>query len=117
MSLVGLVPPLSDNGRVLVDGGYGESIICLELIHSTHTFTVDNLPVSTMMRLGASTVFAVDVGSVSIMVVMMGAKRTLLNPRFPSVGRQYTTGFWRHCLRLVDVTQPIQSFLSCSQHP
>jgi len=65
MSLVGLVPPLSDNGRVLVDGGYGKFIICPNLIHLVHAFTVDNLPVSTMMRLGASTVFAVDVGSVS----------------------------------------------------
>ena len=25
MTLVGLLPPLCDNGNVLVDGGYGES--------------------------------------------------------------------------------------------
>ena len=74
MSLVGLVPPLSDNGRVLVDGGYGKCTLCLHSISSAHAFTVDNLPVSTMMRLGASTVFAVDVGSVS--TNMMHTKQT-----------------------------------------
>jgi len=79
MSLVGLVPPLSDNGRVLVDGGYGNFIISLNSIHLVHTFTVDNLPVSTMMRLGASTVFAVDVGSVSNII---HAKKMLLSPPF-----------------------------------
>ena len=84
MSLVGLVPPLSDNGRVLVDGGYGKCTLCLNSIYSVHTFTVDNLPVSTMMRLGASTVFAVDVGSVSINI--MHIKKTLLNARFQLVG-------------------------------
>jgi len=47
MTLVGLLPPLCDNGNVLVDGGY-----------------VDNLPVSTMVSMGASAVFAVDVGAV-----------------------------------------------------
>ncbi|KAF8756008.1 Lysophospholipase NTE1 [Rhizoctonia solani] len=46
MTLVGLLPPLCDNGTLLVDGGY-----------------VDNLPVSTMLSHGASIVFAVDVGS------------------------------------------------------
>ncbi|CAE6529815.1 unnamed protein product [Rhizoctonia solani] len=46
MTLVGLLPPLCDNGDMLVDGGY-----------------VDNLPVSTMISHGASIVFAVDVGS------------------------------------------------------
>ncbi|KAG8927719.1 phosphatidylcholine and lysophosphatidylcholine phospholipase [Tulasnella sp. 418] len=46
MSLVGLLPPLCDYGNMLVDGGY-----------------LDNLPVSTMMSMGARTVFAVDVGS------------------------------------------------------
>lgn len=47
MSLAGLLPPLCDQGDMLVDGGY-----------------VDNLPVSTMLSQGASSVFAVDVGSV-----------------------------------------------------
>lgn len=84
MSLVGLVPPLSDNGRVLVDGGYGKFIICLGLVHPVHAFPVDNLPVSTMMRFGASTVFAVDVGSVS--TYMIGVKRAVLNTRFQLVG-------------------------------
>ncbi|KAJ7201315.1 hypothetical protein GGX14DRAFT_552016 [Mycena pura] len=46
MSLVGLLPPLCHNGGMLVDGGY-----------------VDNLPVSTMFSMGASCVFACDVGS------------------------------------------------------
>jgi len=46
MSLVGLVPPLCDNGNMLVDGGY-----------------LDNLPVSTMFDMGASEVIASDVGS------------------------------------------------------
>jgi len=47
MTLVGLLPPLCDNGSMLVDGGY-----------------IDNLPVSTMFSMGASVVFASDVGSV-----------------------------------------------------
>ncbi|KAH9004144.1 patatin-domain-containing protein [Lactarius hatsudake] len=46
MTLVGLVPPLCDNGNMLVDGGY-----------------LDNLPVSTMFDMGASVVVACDVGS------------------------------------------------------
>ncbi|KAH7886209.1 hypothetical protein F5I97DRAFT_1878425 [Phlebopus sp. FC_14] len=47
MTLVGLLPPLCDNGSMLVDGGY-----------------IDNLPVSTMFSMGASAVFAADVGSI-----------------------------------------------------
>ncbi|BGO90930.1 phosphatidylcholine and lysophosphatidylcholine phospholipase [Rhodotorula toruloides] len=47
MSLAGLLPPLCDEGDMLVDGGY-----------------VDNLPVSVMLEQGAASVFAVDVGSV-----------------------------------------------------
>ncbi|KAL0265014.1 phosphatidylcholine and lysophosphatidylcholine phospholipase [Diplodia seriata] len=46
MSLAGLVPPLCDEGNMLVDGGY-----------------VDNLTVAHMKQLGADTIFAVDVGS------------------------------------------------------
>ncbi|ORZ20906.1 hypothetical protein BCR41DRAFT_303550 [Lobosporangium transversale] len=46
MSLSGFLPPLCDNGHMLVDGGY-----------------MDNLPVEFMQSLGANTVFAVDVGS------------------------------------------------------
>ncbi|RDB28383.1 Lysophospholipase NTE1 [Hypsizygus marmoreus] len=46
MTLVGLLPPLCDNGNLLVDGGY-----------------IDNLPVSTMFSMGANAVFACDVGS------------------------------------------------------
>ncbi|KAF5392468.1 hypothetical protein D9757_002292 [Collybiopsis confluens] len=47
MTLVGLIPPLCDNGSMLVDGGY-----------------VDNLPVAAMFSKGASAVFACDVGSI-----------------------------------------------------
>lgn len=47
MTLVGLLPPLCDNGNMLVDGGY-----------------VDNLPVAAMFATGASAVFAVDVGAI-----------------------------------------------------
>lgn len=47
MSLAGLLPPLTDKGRMLLDGGY-----------------MDNLPVSEMKSMGAKFIFAVDVGSV-----------------------------------------------------
>ena len=47
MSLAGLLPPLEENGSMLLDGGY-----------------VDNLPVHEMKARGCNTVFAVDVGSV-----------------------------------------------------
>ncbi|PSR76545.1 lysophospholipase NTE1 [Coniella lustricola] len=46
MSLAGLLPPLCDEGSMLLDGGY-----------------VDNLTVSHMKSLGVDTIFAVDVGS------------------------------------------------------
>ncbi|KAI9836080.1 MAG: phosphatidylcholine and lysophosphatidylcholine phospholipase [Sarea resinae] len=46
MSLAGLVPPLCDEGSMLVDGGY-----------------LDNLTVTHMKSLGAEAIFAVDVGS------------------------------------------------------
>ena len=46
MSLAGLVPPLCDDGSLLVDGGY-----------------LDNLTVAHMKSLGADVVFAVDVGA------------------------------------------------------
>ncbi|KAA8899015.1 hypothetical protein FN846DRAFT_961192 [Sphaerosporella brunnea] len=47
MSLAGLLPPLCDQGEMLLDGGY-----------------VDNLTVAHMKSLGAETIFAIDVGSV-----------------------------------------------------
>jgi lysophospholipid hydrolase len=47
MSLAGLLPPLCDDGDMLLDGGY-----------------VDNLTVAHMKSLGAETIFAIDVGSV-----------------------------------------------------
>lgn len=46
MSLAGLLPPLSDEGSMLLDGGY-----------------IDNLTVSHMKRLGVDTIFAIDVGA------------------------------------------------------
>ena len=46
MSLAGLIPPLCDEGSLLLDGGY-----------------VDNLTVAHMKSLGADVVFAIDVGS------------------------------------------------------
>ena len=46
MSLAGLIPPLCDEGSLLLDGGY-----------------IDNLTVAHMKSLGADVIFAVDVGS------------------------------------------------------
>ncbi|KAH6631732.1 lysophospholipase NTE1 [Chaetomium tenue] len=46
MSLAGLLPPLCDEGSMLLDGGY-----------------VDNLTVSHMKSLGSDVIFAVDVGA------------------------------------------------------
>ena len=46
MSLAALIPPMCDEGSMLLDGGY-----------------VDNLTVAHMKSLGAETIFAVDVGS------------------------------------------------------
>jgi lysophospholipid hydrolase len=46
MSLAGLIPPICDEGSMLLDGGY-----------------IDNLTVAHMKSLGADTVFAIDVGS------------------------------------------------------
>ncbi|KAK0286387.1 phosphatidylcholine and lysophosphatidylcholine phospholipase [Friedmanniomyces endolithicus] len=46
MSLAGLLPPMCDEGSMLLDGGY-----------------VDNLTVSHMKSLGAEVIFAVDVGA------------------------------------------------------
>ena len=47
MSLAGLLPPLCDEGNLLLDGGY-----------------IDNLTVSHMKSLGADVIFAVDVGAI-----------------------------------------------------
>ncbi|KAK4204197.1 hypothetical protein QBC40DRAFT_312410 [Triangularia verruculosa] len=46
MSLAGLLPPLCDEGSMLLDGGY-----------------IDNLTVSHMKSLGSDVIFAVDVGA------------------------------------------------------
>ena len=47
MSLAGLIPPMCDEGSLLLDGGY-----------------VDNLTVAHMKSLGADVIFAIDVGAV-----------------------------------------------------
>lgn len=47
MSLAGLIPPMCDEGSLLLDGGY-----------------VDNLTVAHLKSLGADVIFAIDVGSV-----------------------------------------------------
>ena len=47
MSLAGLIPPICDEGSMLLDGGY-----------------IDNLTVEHMKSLGADVIFAVDVGSI-----------------------------------------------------
>lgn len=47
MSLAGLLPPICDEGSMLLDGGY-----------------IDNLTVAHMKALGADIIFAVDVGSI-----------------------------------------------------
>lgn len=47
MSLAGLLPPLCDDGSLLLDGGY-----------------VDNLTVAHMKSLGTDVIFAVDVGAI-----------------------------------------------------
>ncbi|KAE8149895.1 lysophospholipase nte1 [Aspergillus avenaceus] len=47
MSLAGLIPPICDEGNMLLDGGY-----------------IDNLTVAHMKGLGADVIFAVDVGSI-----------------------------------------------------
>ena len=49
MSLAGLLPPICDEGNMLLDGGY-----------------VDNLTVSHMKSLGADVIFAVDVGALDV---------------------------------------------------
>ncbi|KAI9886842.1 MAG: phosphatidylcholine and lysophosphatidylcholine phospholipase [Watsoniomyces obsoletus] len=49
MSLAGLLPPICDQGSMLLDGGY-----------------VDNLSVSKMKALGADSIIAIDVGSIDI---------------------------------------------------
>ncbi|KAJ6623144.1 hypothetical protein B0H10DRAFT_1873583 [Mycena sp. CBHHK59/15] len=62
MTLVGLLPPLCNDGGMLVDGGYGKSQSHPLNGNSNH-FSVDNLPVATMFSMGASSVFACDVAS------------------------------------------------------
>ncbi|KAF7587300.1 phosphatidylcholine and lysophosphatidylcholine phospholipase [Aspergillus hancockii] len=47
MSLAGLIPPICDEGSMLLDGGY-----------------IDNLTVTHMKGLGADVIFAIDVGSI-----------------------------------------------------
>ena len=82
MTLVGLLPPICDNGNMLVDGGYGASpsnccghdiaLTSLQWITFRHVvenfchalFCSSNEQVSAMLSMGASAVIASDVGSV-----------------------------------------------------
>lgn len=46
MTLVGLLPPLCDNGQLLVDGGYSKHLVHRWFVVVELTmFVVDNLPV------------------------------------------------------------------------
>jgi len=46
MTLVGLLPPLCDNGQLLVDGGYSEYLVRRRFgVVQLTMFVVDNLPV------------------------------------------------------------------------
>ena len=44
MTLVGLLPPLCDNGHMHVDGGYSEHLVSYARL-MLKKFSVDNLPV------------------------------------------------------------------------
>ena len=85
MTLVGLLPPICDNGNMLVDGGYGEweplAKLTSRLILPFHSgqlavkFAVARRlaelltrmsKVSAMLAMGASAVIASDVGSVRL---------------------------------------------------
>ena len=85
MTLVGLLPPLCENGNMLVDGGYCESShilcgifsfrfnACSGQLAGACSPTMDvgspvlrQFQVSTMMSMGASAVIASDVGSVRV---------------------------------------------------
>lgn len=62
MSLAGLLPPLCDDGDMLVDGGYVDNLP-VRLLHLADRSLMD-FQVSVMLSMGAASVFAVDVGSV-----------------------------------------------------
>jgi lysophospholipid hydrolase len=66
MTLVGLLPPICENGHLLVDGGYSTFQVNLVPFSMAYGFSVDNLPVAKMSAIGASTIFACDVGAVRI---------------------------------------------------
>ncbi len=53
MSLSGYLPPLCDNGNMLLDGGY-----------------LNNLPTDVKKKIGARTIIAVDVGSNEMTLVV-----------------------------------------------
>ena len=66
MSLAGLLPPLCDGGDMLVDGGYVDNLPVGPSPFPFQLTPADQLmrQVSTMLAMGAASVFAVDVGSV-----------------------------------------------------
>lgn len=64
MTMVGLLPPLCENGHLLVDGGYSKFQVVSTAFSMAYRLPVDNLPVAKMSTMGTSTIFACDVGSV-----------------------------------------------------
>jgi lysophospholipid hydrolase len=82
MTLVGLLPPLCDNGQLLVDGGYSEYVLASLVAVELNSFRsrqlacrsgtyvtlipTDHVQVQAMFSMGANTVFACDVGSVRV---------------------------------------------------
>ena len=68
MSLAGLLPPLCDEGDMLVDGSYVDNLPVRSAFHSpepcSRLTTSLRVQVSVMLGQGAASVFAIDVGSV-----------------------------------------------------
>jgi lysophospholipid hydrolase len=69
MSLAGLLPPLCDEGNMLVDGGYVDNLpvrfsFPFSPSSAEAVLTPLSVQVSVMLEQGAASVFAVDVGSV-----------------------------------------------------
>lgn len=93
MSLAGLVPPMTDAGDMLCDGGY-----------------VDNLPVSSLRSLGANVIFAVDVGSVDDRAEMAYGKAGV------EIDYSSADHVRRHLIRLLGGIQQMESFQSTSQY-
>ena len=62
MTLAGLLPPLCDNGGMLVDGGYSTSVAYAdENVVADYRSLVDNLPVS-IIDLSQLSVLEISIG-------------------------------------------------------